>query len=101
MSAFPITFGDPGISPSSNSGSSDFQNFLSVAQLAGQDLLAYSAINSNRPSTVQLLPNGQLAVSGGGATSPSILNGTSGFLGLPSIVWIFLVFFLVVLMIRR
>lgn len=71
----------------SNPSGSWLSALLPWASLGAQTFLADQAITSPRPSTITYLPNGQLAVSGGGAATPS--TGLALGLGaIPSWVWI-------------
>lgn len=85
--------GDPGLS---TSGSSDFQDFLKLATLGTSTFLGYTALSSNRPSTIQVSPNGQLLLSGGGAVQP-----TAGTLGsIPGIIWVMLAVVILIVIVR-
>lgn len=83
-----FTFGDPGINP--NTGPSPFQEFLGVATLGANTFLANQAISSSQPSSVQVLPNGQIVATGGGAAVPaSLFSGLSGGTSGISAIWLF------------
>lgn len=96
MGAFPFPIGgqDPGLAP--DSGQESFDNFLSVATLGAQTFLANQAITSPRPSSVQVLGNGQIVATGGGASTAGLLSGGS------STLWLFLFgALLFILLLRR
>jgi hypothetical protein len=89
--------------PGSSAGLDDsnplawLQTIFPFAQLGTNAFLANQALTSSRPSTVTYLPNGQIAVSGGGAASPL----ASSLSSIPSIVWIGIVLLIVVMVIHK
>lgn len=121
-----FTFGDPGIGGSSSVGSGDLATILSLpgtwsnptpsdqgggpsnpsgswlsqllpwANLGAQTFLADQAITSPRPSTVTLLPNGQVQATGGGAAPIA-----ASFGAVPSWVWIIALLLVVVMLFKR
>lgn len=78
----------PGGGGPSNPDGSWLSKLLPWAQLGAQTFLADQAITSPRPSTITYLPNGQLAVSGGGAPSPALNLGGLSLGSIPAVVWI-------------
>jgi hypothetical protein len=88
---FPGTGGGP-----SNPSGSWLSQLLPWANLGAQTFLADQAITSPRPATITYLPNGQLAVTGGGA---SPVAGAIG--SVPSWIWIVLVLLVVVMLFKR
>jgi hypothetical protein len=98
-SAILLQSGGSGIptGPSSSAGdaSSILASLFPFAQLGTNAFLSNQALTSSRPSTVQVLPNGQTIVTGGGAALPSSLSS------IPSIVWIGLVLLIVIMVIHK
>ena len=79
----------------SNPGGSWLSQLLPWANLGAQTFLADQAITSPRPSTVTMLPNGQIVATGGGASPlPSVSS-------IPGVVWIGLGLLLLVMLLKR
>jgi hypothetical protein len=95
-----FTFGDPGIAVDNQNSIGG--SVLDFANLGVNAFLANQAITNQRGASVQVLPNGQIVATGGGAPIPSSLFGGSNTALGVSVGWLLVIgIVLVVLLFKK